>query len=227
MKHRTWGFSLVELLVGMAVGLVVLAGASGLMLTQVTDHRRLSLESRIEQDVRASAEIMIRELREAGAWGTPERAVWSATGPAPLQNPYAGIDLRDNGGRLMFAVSQALRQPDPAQAEDQVLSPNEWRGFKLQDGELKLFNGATWQPLTDRDTLRVQRFQASLLEQHIALPSVCAMDCGSLSNCPPRTTLRELLIELQAQAAHDPSVSRSLAFRVRLQADLQSGVCRS
>jgi prepilin-type N-terminal cleavage/methylation domain-containing protein len=227
MKHAALGFSLVELMVGMTVGLVVLAAASGLMLSQLSDHRRLSLESRTEQDVRASAEIIGRELRDAGAWGTPGRAFWSEAQPTPMQNPYAGIVISDDGSRLMFAVSHALAEPDPALAEDQVLNANEWRGFKLEAGELRLFNGATWQPLTDRDTLRVQRFRASLTEQQLPMPSLCAKSCGSLSDCPPKVTLRDLLIELQAQAAHDPAVSRSIAFRVRLQADLHSGVCLS
>jgi type II secretory pathway pseudopilin PulG len=227
MNNKQIGFSLVELMVGMTVGMVVLAAASGLMLSQLSDHRRLSLESRTEQDVRSTAEIMVRELRDAGAWGTPERALWSLAQPTPLQNPYAGIDISDNGSRLMFAVSHALAEPDPVAAEDQVLNPNEWRGFKLDGGELKLYNGATWQPLTDRDTLRVQRFSAELIEQRIELPSVCARSCNALSTCPPSALLRELAIELQAHAAHDPTVSRSLTFRVRLQSDLHHGSCPS
>ena len=43
------GFSLLELMIGITVGLFILLGASSLMVSQIGDHRRLALETRTEQ----------------------------------------------------------------------------------------------------------------------------------------------------------------------------------
>lgn len=71
MKHafamaRQRGLSLVELLVGISVGLFVLAGATLLLSTQLGDNRRLLLETQLQQDLRATMDIITRELRRAG-----------------------------------------------------------------------------------------------------------------------------------------------------------------
>ena len=70
LKYRhSRGISLVELMVGIAVGMIVVAGASVMLVNQVNEHRRLMLETQVQQDLRASADLILRELRRAGYRG--------------------------------------------------------------------------------------------------------------------------------------------------------------
>ncbi len=219
------GLSLIELMLGIAVGLFVLASASTVMVSQISEHRRLTLETRTEQDVRAVAELMQRELHNAGGWPNAWRSLWSEANPNPIPNPYAPVSISEGGQRLEFRVSQAM--VSRANPEDNVYSAaTELRGFALSDGVLRGRIGGAWQPLTDPETLRIANFQASLNETASALPSACAKPCDGLANCPPTVTIREVRIQLDAEAAHDPRVKRSLDFQVRLQADEVSGVCK-
>lgn len=224
-QARQQGLSLVELMIGIALGLFLLASASTVMVSQIGEHRRLMLETRTEQDLRAIAELMQRELRQAGAWPNAWRSHWSEANPQPMANPYAAVSVGDEGRRLEFRVSAALLSP--GKAEDDVFVPaNESRGFAYSAGVLRARIGSNWQPLSDPETLRVLDFRATLNETPIALSSACAKPCDGLADCPPRATLRDVRIQLDAEAAHDASVKRRLDFQVRLQADEIRGVCR-
>ena len=75
-RRRQRGLSIVELMVGMAIGLFVVAAASMLVVTQLSDNRRLTLETQVQQDLRATADIITRELRRAGHWGKARDGVW-------------------------------------------------------------------------------------------------------------------------------------------------------
>lgn len=202
------GFSLVELMIGMAVGLFILLGATSVMVSQIGDHRRLTLETRTEQDVRALAELMTREIRSAGAWNDPMRGVWTESNPNPQGNPNANIVIGDLGATLQFNVEAGAR------------------GYKLANGVLQRYDGANWQPMTDPNTLAIARFRASLTERDFAMESACRLPCGSTANCPPKARVRDLRIVLDATAKHDPGVRRNLDFVIRLQADALAGVCR-
>ena len=81
------GTSIVELLIGIAIGLFIAAGATLLLTSQIGDTRRLLLEAQVQQDLRAAADLMSRDLRRAGYWGNAYRHVWAQTA-ADVSNPY-------------------------------------------------------------------------------------------------------------------------------------------
>ena len=62
------GFSLVELLIGILIGLFIVGGAFSLFLSNLDSSRRLLLEARLNQDLRAAADLVTRDLRRAGYW---------------------------------------------------------------------------------------------------------------------------------------------------------------
>ncbi len=83
------GLSLVEMMVGIAVGLIVVAGASLMMTSQVTQNSRLLQETQIQQDLRAAADLMMRDLRRAGFSTNSANTVWAPGMAAPASNIYA------------------------------------------------------------------------------------------------------------------------------------------
>ena len=107
------GLSIVELMVGIAVGMFVLAGASLLASSQLSDNRQLLLETQVQQDLRATADLIARELRRGGYWANAGSTVWPAA--APAVNPYRGAwtDI-GAGGRSNGAIRiRAIRTVQP------------------------------------------------------------------------------------------------------------------
>jgi type IV pilus assembly protein PilW len=69
-KKRTLqqGLSIVELMVGIAMGLFITAGAIKLFVDNLGSNRQLLLETRLNQELRTAADIVARALRRASYW---------------------------------------------------------------------------------------------------------------------------------------------------------------
>lgn len=224
------GLSIVELLVGIAIGLFILAGATLVTSTQLSDNRQLLLETQIQQDLRATADLITREIRRSGYWGRASTTAWPAA-QAPV-NMYQKFetDMAGDGGRekeIRFWYSKALS----AGAEDGIVGEDEKFGFALNKTtgtvDAKVGN-AGWQAMTDPSVLTIVQFAHPVTEEVLVVP--CAKYCGSPvvpgdTSCWPRQKVRDLLIQLTGKAVHDPNVVRTVQSGVRLRNDEVTGNC--
>lgn len=216
--------TLVELMVGLAVGMIVVAGAVVMATSQIGDHKRLVLETQVQQDLRAAADMMLRDLRRAGTWPAADKGVWAPTNATPASNPYAGLEINPEGNEVSYAYSDA----GTAAAEDGVLLDAEQHGFRLVNDQLQYRIGGSYQPLTDPVTLKVLSFQVSVNTQAIPLPDYCIKPCNGLADCPPQVLVRDVQIKIRAVATHDAEVDRTLNMRARVRNDeTVSGACPS
>ncbi len=213
--HR-WqrGLSLVEMMVGVAVGLIVVAGASLLMSTQLAENRRLLVETQIQQDMRAAMDIITRELRRIGAQREPVAltSLWVPGSGAAQKNvlaesPTAAVSgvAVDNFG---FIYEPTVGAAGPF-------------GFKLENGTIKTLMGPAWQELTDKDVLNVTAFtitprNSTLLR--LPCPKLCPAPFGP-TDCWPQVQVREFEVAMTAQARSVPGVDRSIASNLRLRND--------
>lgn len=225
------GLSIVELMVGVAIGLFVVAAASMLVATQLSDNRRLTLETQVQQDLRATADIITRELRRAGHWGKARDGVWYAENAAAVRvNPYAAVAKADGSAFVDGDVSSAVllsysRSGDEAD-ETGAIESAEQLGFRLSSGVIQTQLGeGNWQALTDGNTLNVTNFALTMNLQPIRLE--CAKPCPDpLVDCRPVLQVRDITLDITGEAAHDSSVRRSLRSNVRLRNDaLVAGTC--
>ncbi|NJK42625.1 MAG: hypothetical protein HC937_02780 [Aquincola sp.] len=95
-RARQRGLSVVELLIGAAVGLFIVGGAIALLVNQLRDNRVLLLETRVNQDLRSAADLVARDVRRAGYWGN---ALAGAVFPA-ASNPYRAVTPASGRGRI-------------------------------------------------------------------------------------------------------------------------------
>lgn len=217
------GLSLIEMMVGITVGMIVVAGASLMMTQQLNEHRRLVLETQVQQDLRAAADLMLRELRRAGAMRQSAQFVWAPGSAAPLPvNDYAiRTRVNEDQNQVQYAYSTAS-----AAAEDNLAGNQELFGFRVSDKVLQFeFTNGNWQPLTDKEVLLVTNFSVILKPQLLPLPDLCEKPCGGLANCPPQLTINYFEITLSAQAKHDPQIVRTLKLKDRARNDAVTGVC--
>ena len=226
-RRRQHGLSIVELMVGVAVGLFVVAAASMLVATQLSDNRRLTLETQVQQDLRATADIITRELRRAGHWGNAARdGVWYPGKAAPvLGNPFSTVAKADDGSAFAGGDVSPLALLRYDADEDGALDSAEQLGFRLDNGVIQTRLGdAGWQALTDGNTLRITDFRLTMNIQPIWLE--CPKPCPGPGECRPRLQVRDITVDITGQAAHDNSVSRSLSSTVRLRNDaVIAGTC--
>jgi type IV pilus assembly protein PilW len=219
------GLSIVEMMVGVTVGLIVVAAATMMTAAQLADNRRLLLETQVQQDLRASADLITRDLRRAGYWKDSMRgtAAGAAAGGGLLANPYVNVSPA-TPATLVHAVTYGYA--NPTRPEDNVVNNDEQAGYRLNNGVIETQLGAgNWQALTDSGAVRITRFD--ITASHQAVPLACFRACSAgPTPCPPVQTVRTYTIDIAGQATSDPAVTRSVRSEVRLRNDLVVGECR-
>jgi prepilin-type N-terminal cleavage/methylation domain-containing protein len=207
------GLSLVELMVGITIGLFIVAAASLLLSNQLNDNRRLLLETQVQQDLRAAADIISRDLRRAGYSAIAESAVANPAmvdGVTPIQNGY--LPVTTTGGT---SVAYSYKRPSNDSGP---------YSFFLDSGIVKMvISGSSPVPqdLTDKNTLVVDVFTTAETDSTpMTLP--CPRDCpaaGPADACWPVVTVRDITVTIAGYAPSDPSVRRQVTTQLRLRND--------
>lgn len=219
------GLSLVEMLVGIAIGLIIVAAASMTVATQLSDNRRLLMEMQLQQDLRAATDTISRELRRAGFWalsgdqvplaGTkvddirnPRSTLTPSTGAvSKLEYEYdrSGASPSTNGAnRFGFCFGSACPSASPGTVRSKM-SPS--------FGDL----GIQWNEVTDEKAVRITALTITPVVNppvKMACPTLCPGTNDTA--CWPTVAVREAIITITGEAVGDSSVQRTLSSRVRL-----------
>jgi prepilin peptidase dependent protein B len=222
------GLSIIELMVGVAIGLFIIGGAVKLFIDMFSNNRGLLLEARVNQDLRAAADIIARDIRRAGYWSGASAAF---TGASPAPNPYANYGSI-NANSIAYAYDRGVG----ASAA----------GFSLSGNQIVMTVGATSQPLTDAGTVQITRFEitnsASATQwfdvaQNCSCISIAASSAGGGcttaemlalaegSASRPQIGLRWVDIVIEGQSTTTPTVRRQVVESVRLRNDQIRGAC--
>ncbi|MEO8524162.1 MAG: hypothetical protein ABI460_05555 [Caldimonas sp.] len=215
------GLSLIELLVGTAIGLTIVAAGTLIVVSNVRENRALLIEARLMQDLRTAADIVTRDLRRAGYWAASASGVRDDDGRAVVANPYAAV-MPD------MAASDAVSLSFSRDAsENGTVDSNEQFGFRLRNGAIELQLGeSNWQALTDPATLAVTTFSVEPRTEETSLASFCAEPCAAASTtCPPRQQIKSFAVAIAGRSALDASVRRSVQSAVRLRNVSVFGSC--
>lgn len=230
------GLSIVELLVGVAVGLFLVGGATKLFADYMVSNKRLLVETRVNQDLRAAADIVARDVRRAGYWHNATAGVWGTGSGALTPNPHT----TGAGAVSSTATSVSYSYARASGGAVDSLDASEYAGFRqvlinginvlqMQDGQ------GNWQALTDPATVNVIAF--SVTPTSPALVNDLSSYCGCLTRLtcttasiaatgtPPVLTIPSFAIVLTGQATTDASIQRTINHNVRVRNAALSGTC--
>ncbi|MEO8312390.1 MAG: prepilin-type N-terminal cleavage/methylation domain-containing protein [Caldimonas sp.] len=216
------GLSLVELMVGAAIGLIVVAAAGSVVTAHQAASRHVQLEARLMQDLRSAAELVGRDLRRAGHWGAAASGVRQGDEPGAV-NPHVAI-APASGPAGVVALSFATGAGDPLAIDDA-----ERFGFRVRNGAIEVQLGdRNWQALSDPGTVVVTAFEVVPRVDETDLATFCARPCAAGSTtCPPRQQIRSYEIAVAGRSATDPLVRRELRSTVRVRNDVVVGSCEA
>jgi type II secretory pathway component PulJ len=229
------GLSIVELMVGIAIGLIIVAAATVMTANQLGDNRRLLLETQLQQDLRAAADIVARELRRSGA--LPELS--TAAVPSSIATMWhlpplalAPIARRNELALEMPTSSVTADSIDfdyAASTDPAAYIPGPF-GFRKNGDELQTkvpspaVAVANWPPLTDPNVMKVTKFEVTVAPA--ANAATIVMPCPHLclpandTLCWPKYQVREARFLIEGQATSDPTVKRAIRGTVRVRADV-------
>lgn len=235
-KKYSRGFSLVELMVALAAGLVVVGAVLAFTLSSLRSNTDYVKATRLTQELRRSIDFIGRELRRAGYDESAAKYYSQAlTVTTPLTSPFAQMFISDT------CIIYAYDRGAPAAAGQIVLADGEVRGIRLGRtpsgvGALEIAdsslatgqisctgaspNYATypaacsaggWCPLTDPRTVDITTFSVG--------------SAGSWGQDTPvggvgtPIQIRDLVITLQGKLVGQDDVARGVTTRVKVRAD--------
>ena len=205
------GMSIVELMVGITLGLFVVAAAALMVATQLGENRRMLLESQLMQDLRAASDIITRDLRRASYTTNSRQQGWS---PGKLP-----ADWQENSfGAVLTAPGSSLSE---LQYEYRRRSGDEGPfGFKRDGNVLRSLVAGGWQPLTDERVLKITDFSINFpAPTVIQIPCPRTCDAAGSTACWPEVQVRTATIRITGEATSDAQVQRTLTTEVRLRND--------
>lgn len=135
------GETLMGLLVGLAVGLVVLAAGSALLATHLHGHRMALQDSRLHHDLRSAVDWMAHGLGQAHYAAN----AWNTRAPSHCDDAFCAgpDDFSINGSRIAFSLDRNHN----GQKDN-----NECLGYRLVKGALQARTACrpeVWTALTD------------------------------------------------------------------------------
>ena len=226
-RSRQGGLSIVEFMVGVAIGLVVVGGAIKLFVDLLNSNRRQLVEVRLNQDLRAAADLVARDLRRSGYWAGAATA-FAAT---PVTNPFASAaETSVAAGRVTYAYDRN---------GDSAIAAAERFGFQLNGNRIEALIGGAWQPLTDPGSVLITNFSvendASATQTYSRANSCPCVYATGVSACtaaavaaganPPQVVVRWVNIVIEGRAPNDAAMTRRIRESVRLRNDEIRGVC--
>lgn len=151
-RQHQRGETLAGLLVGLALGMLVLAAGAHMLAQLLRGHRMALQDSHLQQDLHFAMDLMVRELQNAHYVAN----AWTTRHPGACDDDFcqAGNFLLSDH-RIEFSLDKnANGQRDN----------NECTGFKVSGNALLLRTSCsnTWQPLTDKTAAVVTALQAQL-----------------------------------------------------------------
>lgn len=241
------GLSMVELLVGVAVGLFIVGGAVKLLVDNLVNNRRMLVETRVNQDLRAAADLIVRDLRRAGYWRNAAAGVSSDPAVAAVVNQYSPVSYDAGTGVLSYRYA---KDDDNSFTALSVEDFGVRRGVDGATGRgvIQLRTANAWQTITDPGTLEIPTAAdlsiTASATRIVELWDACS--CRSALTCNdgefqlvdpvttaqgihyanrPRMAIRQYTLVLNGRAVSDARIRRQITEAVRVRNDEVSGAC--
>jgi len=158
IRRQQTGVTLIELLIGMLVGLIIVAAGIAVFSTSLrgqTDNIKLA---RLNQDMRAMMDIMERDIRRAGFVTSDPETNWALLQNNPFFGATTDIAVWDYDGSYLNCIVYAYNRDNDSPP---TVTDNERMGFRLkQDGKLEMRSsggtnvscdnqGDSWETITE------------------------------------------------------------------------------
>ncbi len=231
-KIKNKGLTLVELLVGIVVGLVVLSAAGGTMISYIKSYNDNQKILNLNQNMRAVMDIMAREIRRAGYMSSDISAMQNSP-PSPRlfkPNPFFEGDndlaVYTYGGVEDSCITFSYSLNNNLIVENS--EPNERFGFRLSDKKIQMrksgggsdcaWSNGSYERITDNDVsidkleFTIQGSEGINIDK---LDETCASD-PSTKNC---LYVRSVRIELTASTNSEPKFQQTLVQTVKIRND--------
>lgn len=213
MKTTQCGFTLVELLITMLIGLFILSAVT----TMLVSSNQTSVDTlrmiRMQQELRAVMNLMTSDLRRAGFNGGSASLI--GTGSASPFSISEPTTASPTGTCILYSYDQSGNSAASPTNYDGTVNGTENYGFRLDSGDGAVerrqagagCSAGGWQNLTDENVVKVTGLQFTRSDSVV---------CNGTTQ---GAIVVWLSITLTGELVNDATVSRTLTERVRTRSE--------
>lgn len=193
MISRQQGFSLVELMVSLVIGMIVISGATGVFIGTFGANATQMKTARLNSELRTVMTIITRDLKRAGFhnWSPTELADGDFT-----VSPQAAPVITSNSMQVAYDENA-----------DGTAGTTESYGFQFSNGTIQARIGSGgWTDLVDGSVIEITAFSITNISPTAIAPA------GATSS----VTVPVYSIQITGRLVSDPTVVRTLRETVRV-----------
>jgi type IV pilus assembly protein PilW len=231
--RNTRGFSLIELMIAMTLGMLVITAVLNIYLSTLSSSTDTVGSAKLNHDLGTVALVITNDLRRAGYWGG------AVSGSDPENNPF--MDATTN---VQIPSSDCIVYTYDADG-DGALDDDEYYGFRLNNGTIQLkqtgattanCNDGEWTNVLESNEINVTglifSFVTSADIENLTATSKCMnftantsanADCASSGLAAAVgdsfTETRQVLFEITATLDDDANVTKFIRNSVKLRND--------
>lgn len=209
---RQQGFTLVELMVGMLVGLIVLSGVLYTLIVTIKSSRDILYSARLNQELAAITSVITGDIRRAGHW---------IQGTATT-TPYT--EMRTD----FHVVSNACVLYSYDEDQDSLIQDDEYRGVRFQGNDLWLkVSGDTtnannmtdcsvgnWQRISDENFMTITA--ATFTDSSLCKVNDVTAACPASVSTNEVASVREVTMAITAQVNNDNAWQASIEESIKI-----------
>ena len=210
LKNKS-GFTLIELMIALAINAILLSGLLYLFTANLAHYQRVVNINRLNQQLQSTLELMANDIRRAGYWGNARNDVGSATN----NNPFVatGADLTISGSCILFTYDQNNNGTLPSISSS---VDDERYGYMLTNGAVQArppggtfaCNATDWENITDPNVINITALSFTQTTKTVTTgPATRGL------------TMRSVDISISGRLVSDTTVTKTMTMHVRLRND--------
>lgn len=206
------GFTLIEILIGLGLGLFLLGNGLLIYSVLVKSFYDLVAGNRLEQQLRVSMNVMVQDIMRAGYWASAKNDLKTGANTNPFM--AAGVDITvPSSTCILFAYDSDSSGLIPTL---NATNYDERFGYRLSGTTLQTraltdstFNcgSGSWQDLTDPNLVRISGLTFVLTPTVITISGTSTL------------TIRNVTVTLTGSLTKDAAITRTVSQTIRVRND--------
>ena len=208
------GVSIVEMMIGIAVGMFVVMVITQFFVGQIVGNSDLLKTTRLNQELRTIMDLTVRDIRRDGYWANAISGVWYDGSPGVTTNPLQSIVIGSTVNPATTTSASSVKYSYDVNGNGTVEDSENFT-IQLNNNAVELVQGIlnpTTTTLSDTGTTTITALNFSFA------PAAVTVGC-IVAGSNPVLTVRELTISLTGQLTSDPTVTRTMQETIRIRAD--------
>lgn len=227
IHRQQFGVSLIELMVGLTVGLIIIAAAGTMYVTNVRTGRDTLAAIKLNTEIRTAMDVMVDEIRRAGfsPTSTPQ------TNPFMDKTAGSSTDIRINGSGDCIEFSYDVNRNSAV--DEEVF------GFRISDEQIEMRTGGTalinncdtgvWNQLTTPGIVTISQngttpyfsiqyqcldTKANISDNNACISGGAVFDNASAGSATDLVETRTVTISIRGTSAINPEFTNSATQQV-------------